>query len=96
MVDVEYVKPQEAYDEYEDILRVKTLTKEEILNNLRILREEQCFSIVNRGLVWYAQIDNSQNLELTRWYKEWLDITDKYTEVVDVLTIIPNKPEWLK
>ncbi len=76
MVDVEYVKPQEAYDEYEDILRVKTLTKEEILNNLRILREEQCFSIVNRGLVWYAQIDNSQNLELTRWYKEWLDITD--------------------
>ncbi len=96
VVDVEYVKPQEAFDEYENILKVEPLTKEEILNNLRRLREEQCFSVVNRGMVWYSQIDSNQNLELLRWYKEWLDITDKYVDGIDISTIIPVKPSWLK
>lgn len=96
VVDVEYIKPQKSYDEYEDIFRVEPLTKEEVLDNLRRLREQECFTIINRGMPWYAQIDNNQNLEIMRWYKEWLDITDKYILGIDIATILPKKPEWLK
>lgn len=36
------------------------------------------------------------------WYKEWLDITDTYKNAyeqnteIDIETIIPIKPTWLK
>ena len=96
VVDVEYVKPQAAYDEFENILRVEDLSREEVLDNLRQVREIECFPIINRGMAWYALIDNNQNLELARWYKAWLDVTDNYKEGIDILSIIPSKPEWLK
>lgn len=96
VVDIEYVAPKDAYDEYEDILRVEKLSREEILNNLRQMREEECFSIINRGLAWYSKISVDQNLELNRWYNQWLDITNSYFDDVDVASIIPIKPSWLK
>lgn len=77
------------------------LTKEEILNLLRTRREEECFPIINRGVLWYNLLTEEQRLELDKWYKEWLDITDTYRNTYernsefDIQTIIPSKPSWL-
>lgn len=102
VIDVEYVPFREAYDEYEDVLYLVKLSQEEILNNLRSEREIKCFQIINRGVLWYNTLTEEQRLELDKWYKEWLDITDTYrTEYeknpnLDIETIIPITPSWLK
>lgn len=78
------------------------LTEEEILDNLRLRRANECFVIINRGVLWYNTLTEEQRLELDKWYKEWLDITDTYRNAyeenpeVDIETIIPIKPTWLK
>ena len=77
------------------------LTKEEVLDFLRTRREEECFPIINRGVLWYNLLTDEQRLELGKWYKEWLDITDTYRNTYkrnsefDIETIIPSKPSWL-
>lgn len=77
------------------------LTKEEVLDLLRTRREEECFPIINRGVLWYNLLTDEQRLELDKWYKEWLDITDTYRNTYkrnsefDIETIIPSKPSWL-
>lgn len=71
------------------------LTKEEVLNLLRTRREEECFPIINRGSLWFEQLTEAQKVELKTWYKSWLDITDKYTDGMDYLSLIPIKPNWL-
>lgn len=55
---------------------------------LRELREKECFAIVNRGQLWYTSLTVTQMLELTNWYKAWLDVTDTLTP--------PQKPGWLE
>lgn len=77
------------------IQEVPPPTEEEILEGLRNRREVECFSIINRGQLWYDKLTLSQREELDKWYKEWLDITDKYQEGIDIETIIPKKPKWL-
>ena len=72
------------------------LTKDEVLQDLRSLRSEECFPIVNRGQVWYDTLTQQQKYELSVWYNAWLDITEHYTENLDISTIIPAKPTWLK
>lgn len=54
---------------------------------LRKLREIECFSIINRGFMWYLSLSEEQKAELQSWYKAWLDVTE--TEQ------IPKKPTWL-
>lgn len=56
-------------------------------NELRFLREKECFSIVNRGQLWYSTLTLDKIGELTRWYKAWLDVTDTLE--------IPKKPQWI-
>lgn len=63
-------------------------TKDEILDGLRQRREEECFSIINRGKLWYDTLTEEQLNELNNWYNAWLNVTD--TE------IIPIKPTWVK
>lgn len=58
------------------------------LENLRYQRNLECFSIINRGQLWYETLTDEQKIELKKWYKDWLDVTK--TEK------IPNKPIWLK
>ncbi len=58
------------------------------LNRLRQQRETECFSIVNRGYLWYQKLTKEQMEELDRWYQDWLDVTNTKT--------IPPKPAWLK
>ena len=67
-----------------------------ILDNLRHRRENECFEFINRGVLWYNTLTEDQRLELDKWYKEWLDVTDRYVEGIDIEAIIPKKPEWIK
>lgn len=78
------------------IVEMPKPTTEDILNTLRTRRETECFTIINRGVLWYNTLTEEQRLELDKWYKEWLDVTDKYVEGIDIETIIPKTPEWLK
>ena len=65
------------------------------LEQLRNLRQE-CFSVVNRGSLWFNRLTDEQKQDIDNWYQEWLDITDKYVYGIDIATIIPKKPVWLK
>ena len=58
------------------------------LKDLRNIREINCFSIINRGYLWYSQLSEQQLVELDNWYNAWLDVTKT--------RIIPQKPIWLK
>lgn len=69
------------YDNTEDLRIAK-------LEELRARREYECFSIVNRGEIWYKRLTEEQKLELDQWYQKWLDVTITLEE--------PTKPEWLK
>ena len=69
---------------------------EELLENLRYKRQQECFDVINRGVLWYNTLTEEQRLELDKWYKEWLDVTDRYVEGIDIEAIIPKKPNWLK
>lgn len=62
-------------------------TEEEKKQELRELRELECFSVINRGILWYEELTQEQLAELKIWYKKWLDVTKTKT--------IPNRPKWL-
>lgn len=83
IVDIE---PDDFGSRYQ--IQKRELTEEEILYDLRRLRERECFSIVNRGVLWYNTLTEEQRLELDVWYKKWLDVTETM--------VIPEKPSWLK
>ena len=55
---------------------------------LRIRRDRECFSYINRSPLWFNTLTKDQQNELTEWYKAWLDVTETLE--------IPTKPEWLK
>lgn len=84
------------------IIEKPKLNQDEILELLRLRRENECFPIINRGILWYNLLTDEQRLELDKWYKEWLDITDTYKNAyeqnpeIDIETIIPIRPTWLK
>ena len=63
------------------------MTLEERIENLRVRREYECFSIINRGKLWYNKLDLYEEQELREWYKKWLDVTETLE--------VPEKPEWL-
>lgn len=70
--------------EYEETPR----TIEEQKEYLRELREIECFSIINRGKLWYNNLTEEQIEELNEWYSAWLEVTETLVE--------PTKPEWIK
>lgn len=55
--------------------------------SLRTRREKECFSVVNRGWIWYSTLTLSQWRELRSWYLAWLDVTDTLT--------VPERPSWV-
>lgn len=57
------------------------------ITNLRSKREKECYSIINRGGLWYDRLTTVQKEELDVWYQAWLDVTET--------KVIPEKPEWL-
>lgn len=63
------------------------LNKAQQIADIRRRRETECYSVINRGLLWYETLSVKQKLELTKWYQSWLDAPNTLT--------IPEKPEWL-
>ena len=92
VVDVEAIEYQPAQTYEETILVYVKYTAEELkqrlLESLRMQREEECFSVINRGQLWYSTLDNIQLEELRCWYEEWLGVTET--------KVIPTKPAWIK
>lgn len=62
--------------------------KEQRLDALRRYRETECFTIINRGQLWYETITEKQKAELKIWYNEWLDVTETMK--------VPDKPIWIE
>lgn len=60
---------------------------EEVKAEYRQRRETECFSVINRGQLWYEGISIQQLLELRQWYKDWLEVTETM--------VVPEKPTWL-
>lgn len=58
------------------------------LNELRRLRERECFPYINRGNLWYSTLNEKELMELNNWYNDWLNVT--------LSKKIPDKPTWLK
>ena len=85
------VKGVEEHDEYEDIQIYVPYTEEElkskILADLRGKRRAECFSIINRGVLWYEKLTTAQKEELSEWYNSWLNVTETLVE--------PKRPLFL-
>lgn len=58
------------------------------LKALRRQREAECFSVINRGYLWYSRLSESQLAELGSWYVAWLNVTETLE--------IPTRPSWLE
>lgn len=69
-------------------VRYEDTPEEVVLNKLREQREVECFSVINRGKLWYDNLTEEQVVELNQWYQEWLDITET--------KVVPTKPSWIK
>lgn len=68
--------------------KLDNMKLEEQKNEIRHRREKECFSVINRGQLWYETIGLSQLIELRKWYKAWRDATDTM--------VIPECPSWLE
>lgn len=62
--------------------------QEQLKEEYRQRRETECFTVINRGQLWYEGISLSQLLELRTWYKAWLKVTETM--------IVPDRPAWLE
>lgn len=56
-------------------------------NAIRARRERECYSVINRGQLWYEGISLARLAELRQWYKAWRD--------APATLIIPDRPAWL-
>ena len=64
-----------------------TIADETELEELRRLRDDICFPVINRGALWYERLTYIQKEELSAWYQAWLDVTETRK--------IPTTPEWV-
>lgn len=71
-----------------DTGRLKSLNEAAALANYRKRRETECFSVINRGTLWYEGLTAKQRAELEGWYHSWLDGTSTLA--------VPEPPAWLK
>lgn len=72
-----------VYDE----ARAAELQAEANRDVIRARRERECYSVINRGQLWYEGISLAHLVELRKWYKAWLD--------APATLIIPDRPAWL-
>ena len=93
---IKEIEPDEQGRRFQ-IIEIPPLTDEQILEQLRYRREEECFPIINRGVLWYNTLTTEQQQELNTWYQSWLNVPQVYLETkpTDIETIIPIKPSWL-
>ena len=67
---------------------IAELEEKRRVEDIRRRREEECFSIINRGNLWYDTLTDEQKAELRVWYHAWLDAPQTMA--------IPTKPTWLE
>jgi len=72
----------------DDVFVFIPYTDEELIENLRSRREDECFTFINRGILWYETLTANQKEEMKQWYNAWLDVTET--------KIVPLKPNWLR
>lgn len=70
-----------------DIERLADINIEMQKNEIRQRREEECFSYINRGMLWYNRLTPAQEMELKEWYDAWLDAPET--------RVVPDKLQWL-
>lgn len=70
-----------------DTEKLKAIADETALADYRKRRETECFSVINRGFLWYEDLTLKQKAELKIWYHAWLDGTKTLA--------VPDKPAWL-
>ena len=68
--------------------RLNELAKEREAYQLRQRRETECFTIINRGGLWYDLLTGAEKSELLDWYQAWLDAPQT--------GVFPITPAWLK
>ena len=76
-----------------DTKKLPDVYAERELMNLRMMRETECFAIVNRGKLWYDRLTDAQYKELDEWYQAWLNVTESKTKSGGFK--IPDRPKWL-
>lgn len=57
------------------------------ISAIRMIRQAECFSVINRSQLWYNSLTNEQKAELQEWYEAWLVAPDTL--------VIPTKPDWI-
>ena len=62
-------------------------TEDELKDLYRVRRENECFTVINRGKAWYNLLSAEQEKELAEWYYKWLNVTETME--------IPTAPSWL-
>lgn len=77
-------------------------TDDEVLelkrNHIRERRRNECFTVINRGRLWYDSLPSKMYTKLNKWYQMWLDapstlivpeylyeIDNKLNQVEDIL-----------
>ena len=63
------------------------MIKNNCVELIRERRKTECFSVINRGFLWYNRLTEKQLDELDRWYQTWLDATKT--------GVVPEAPEWI-
>ncbi len=51
------------------------------------VRKAVCFSVINRGQLWYDTLSDDQKVQLRSWYIEWLNAWEHKA--------VPCTPAWL-
>lgn len=75
-------------DDEGEYIEISKRSDEQVLEDLRMKREKECFPYINRGQLWYDTLTQEQKEEFMQWYQDWLNVTKTLKE--------PTKPEWLK
>ena len=70
-----------------DVNKYNIMELEAKKNELRKRREIECFSIINRGELWYETLTQNQKEELSIWYNDWLNVTDTMTVPEPILWV---------
>lgn len=70
-----------------DAEKLETDLAEQKKGALRERRETECFSVINRGWIWYSCLTLTQWRELRTWYLAWLNVTQTLT--------VPERPAWI-
>ena len=76
-----------------DTKQVASVEGENELSQIRALREMECFSVINRGKLWYDRLTDEQYKELSDWYDAWLNVTERKRGAKSFS--IPQRPKWL-